>query len=472
MKRQPVFKKPFIRISFILLIIAVIFGVVMFHGREMMFALAYDELSISDKDRVLVLAPHPDDEVLACGGVIQKAVELGIPVKVVFLTYGDSNQWSFIVYRKRPAIIPKAVRAMGMVRHDEAIEADKTLGLTPDQLIFLGYPDFRTLNIWYSRWGDAAPEKSMLTEVRAVPYMNAYRPGAPYKGEEILKDLKSILLEFKPTKIFLSHPGDFNPDHRALYLFTRVALWDLGAALNPGIYPYLIHYRNWPKPKGLNADKVLIPPQIFERQVKWLAYSMSSESVERNLRALKKHKSQYTASAKFLTSFIRTNELFGDFPYVALDNKRPASDLLINRSDLFEELPEELIKEEEENFVGLDNHSLYIDDGALVILVKLSHNLREKTGVSIYVFGYRAERPFAEMPKIHVKLGLTGHKVYDGLKLLPGNSIKITRSGKALTFRIPFDLLENPDRLLTSGRTYFEDVPLDWVSWRVLKIER
>lgn len=75
---------------------------------------------------------------------------------------------------------------MGMVRHDEAVEADKTLGLDPEDLIFLGYPDFRTLNIWYAHWGNAVPMKSMLTRTRSVPYKDAYRPGALYKSDEIL----------------------------------------------------------------------------------------------------------------------------------------------------------------------------------------------------------------------------------------------------------------------------------------------
>ena len=49
-------------------------------------------LALSTNDRVLVMAPHPDDESLGCGGIIQTAVERHIPVRVVFFTYGDNNQ--------------------------------------------------------------------------------------------------------------------------------------------------------------------------------------------------------------------------------------------------------------------------------------------------------------------------------------------------------------------------------------------
>lgn len=44
-------------------------------------------LALSTNDRVLVMAPHPDDESLGCGGIIQAAVERHIPVHVVFFGY-------------------------------------------------------------------------------------------------------------------------------------------------------------------------------------------------------------------------------------------------------------------------------------------------------------------------------------------------------------------------------------------------
>ena len=39
-------------------------------------ARAYEPLLLGDDERLLVLAPHPDDEVLAAGGVIQEALDL------------------------------------------------------------------------------------------------------------------------------------------------------------------------------------------------------------------------------------------------------------------------------------------------------------------------------------------------------------------------------------------------------------
>jgi len=302
-----------------IIIIGIIYRFIyMNQAKQIAQELPWQNVTLTPQDRILILAPHPDDEVLGCGGIIQKAVKLNLPVRIVFLTYGDNNQWSFMIYRKRPVVMPKAVQTMGLIRHDEAIAAAKVLGISSEQLTFLGYPDFRTLNIWYSHWGDNPPVDSMLTEVKAVPYDNAFRPGALYKGEEILQDLKTILREFKPTKIFLSHPSDHHPDHRALYLFTNIALWDLDEEIQATLFPYLIHYKKWPKPKGYFPDKLLEPPQLFKQTIIWQNNNLNNEEVKLKYNAIKKHKSQYNSNAKYLLSFIRTNELFGDFPVITL----------------------------------------------------------------------------------------------------------------------------------------------------------
>ena len=50
-------------------------------------------LRMTAKDRLLILAPHPDDESLATGGLIQRAVKAGAKVRVLFATDGDNNPW-------------------------------------------------------------------------------------------------------------------------------------------------------------------------------------------------------------------------------------------------------------------------------------------------------------------------------------------------------------------------------------------
>jgi len=212
-------------------------------------------LQFGSGDRVLILAPHPDDESLATDGVIQQAIAMGLPVRVVFLTYGDANQWSFALYRKRPELGSVAVEGMGLVRQNEALAATALLGLKPDNGTFLGYPDLGTLAIFGRHWRDQPPLRAVLSRATAVPYASALSPGAPYKGEQILGDLETVLRQFRPTVVFMSHSADHNPDHEALYLFTRVALWDLSGEIQPRLSPYLVHYPRWPEPRGAHPAR-------------------------------------------------------------------------------------------------------------------------------------------------------------------------------------------------------------------------
>src|SRR3954453_16957003 len=232
-------------------------------------------VALQDGDRILVLVPHPDDEVLGAGGVLREAVRRGLPVRVVFLTNGDSNEWSFLAYRKRPVLMPGGALAMGAIRHQEARAAAAALGGPAADLTFLGYPDYGTLDIWRSHWALSPPDRGRLTRARAVPYPTAFRPGAPYKGEEILADLETILRDFKPTRIFVSHPADHHPDHAALYLFTRVALWDLQGEVSATVHPFLVHYPGWPGIKG----KELAPPDRLLAGFHWQSRDLDPEAV-------------------------------------------------------------------------------------------------------------------------------------------------------------------------------------------------
>ena len=397
---------------------------------------------------------------------------MGLPVRVVFFTYGDNNQWSFVVYRKHPVIRPGFVRRMGMIRHDEAVAAAKALGLLPGDLIFLGYPDFGTLHMWNDYWAARPPFRSMLTRVTAVPYPNALRPGALYKGDEVLQDLTTVLREFRPTKVFVSHPADHMPDHLALYLFTRVALWDLESELTPELYPYLVHFtfKRWPTPRGDHPDKALTPPPSFAQQIAWQIHPLSSQQIERKRAALKAHRTQYSTSATYLRSFLRTNELFGDFPVFTLRPPASTASLALDGTPHAIGTPEELTDVERAAFVGIEVRSAQIDNEALTLTIEFSRPLAQAVEASVYAFGYRRDHPFAHMPKLHLKLGAATHEVYDQDRRLPPGRVQITRAPKQIVFRVPLDLLGNPERVLVSARSYLGEVPLDWVSWRVLEL--
>ena len=435
---------------------------------------AIPELTLSPKDRILVLAPHPDDEVLGNAGILQRAVAMKLPVKVVYFTYGDSNQWSFLLYRKHLVIMPKAVQGMGIVRRDEAITAASILGVNRQDLIFLGYPDFGTMNIWYSHWNDRLPLMSMLTRVTKVPYQGAFRPGALYKGEEIERDLRSVLRTFKPTKIFLSHPADHNGDHLSLYLFTRVAVWDEDMEDMVTFYPYLIHYIGWPKPWGFHPDKTLIPPEALSKIIEWKQYHLSKEEFDLKKAALQAHRSQYSSSRSYLSSFVRSNELFGDFPLIRLHLNENSS--VFSSKYKFvpsAELPEELSPKEKMAFIGIEWKFVRWEGNHLSISIALSKPLAANVEASIYIFGYQRKGdkvPFASMPKISVNLGVLSYNVFDQAKRISQDSVEVKRSSNEIIINVPLKLIGNPDRILTSARTYLGNVPLDSASWMAVEL--
>jgi LmbE family N-acetylglucosaminyl deacetylase len=49
--------------------------------------------SLTFRSRLLIFAPHPDDESLACGILLQHAVNAEAAVLVIYLTDGENNPW-------------------------------------------------------------------------------------------------------------------------------------------------------------------------------------------------------------------------------------------------------------------------------------------------------------------------------------------------------------------------------------------
>ena len=138
-------------------------------------------------DRVLIMAPHPDDETIATAGVIQSAKKSGAAVKVMCFTNGDHNELSFIVYEKRIPLKSGEFIHMGETRRNETIAAMRSLGLEEADLAFLGYPDFGTMEILTKSVVSRAMAYSMpsgmvvFSRSRAVrPPVDTSSPLAPY----------------------------------------------------------------------------------------------------------------------------------------------------------------------------------------------------------------------------------------------------------------------------------------------------
>ena len=406
---------------------------------------ASGSMQLGEGDRILVLAPHPDDEVLGAGGVLREAVRRGLPTRVVFLTNGDSNEWSFLAYRKRPVILPRAVLAMGTMRRQEALAATEALGVPARDVSFLGYPDYGTLAIWRDHWGARPPDRGRLTRATAVPYPTAYRPGAPFKGEEILADLEAILRDFRPTRIFVSHPADRHPDHAALYLFTRVALWDLQGQVAATVHPFLVHYPGWPAEKGFHPGEELAPPPKLLAGFRWQTRELTGEDVDAKRQALAAHHTQYGYSASRLLPFVRGNELYGDLAVPALVPGGAAVDL--------QDLTVRIVKDQ------------------LEIAASLAQPLQEKSAVTLYAFGYRPDRPFGGMPKLAIRVGPHAWTVRDQERLLPRATVQVSTGSRRLVARIPLAALGDPRRLFLRAQTGTPRASLGQTPWWVVEVQ-
>jgi len=147
----------------------------------------------AQRDRLLVVAPHPDDETLACGELIQSALAEGAAVRVVFATDGDNNPWPQRWIEKRWHIGAKERRRWGERRRGEAAQALHMLGAGAIQSRFLGLPD------------------QGLTD-------------ALMHGDALVDALAAEIVAVAPTHLALPSLRDRHPDHSALHVATELAL--------------------------------------------------------------------------------------------------------------------------------------------------------------------------------------------------------------------------------------------------------
>jgi LmbE family N-acetylglucosaminyl deacetylase len=92
-------------------------------------------------ERVLLFAPHPDDESIGAGGLLQRLARAGAPVKVVYLTDGEHNDLAHRALLKRWRIDDGDRDAYAAMRRGESLDALSTIGIDPAAATFLHLPD-------------------------------------------------------------------------------------------------------------------------------------------------------------------------------------------------------------------------------------------------------------------------------------------------------------------------------------------
>lgn len=155
--------------------------------------------STAGKTSALVFAPHPDDEVLGCGGVLAIKAQAGMRVKVVVMTDGRTSHGKHIDASELAAI-----------RRAEAEEAGQILGVSSGYE-FLEIEDHRL----------ARHRESALSRV------------------------VDIIQEFRPEEIFVPHRRDLISDHVETSRIVRRAVEQVGRPVVLLEYPIWL-WNGWP----------------------------------------------------------------------------------------------------------------------------------------------------------------------------------------------------------------------------------
>jgi LmbE family N-acetylglucosaminyl deacetylase len=147
----------------------------------------------------LIVAPHPDDETLGCGGAIALLRQLDLPVAVAIISDGTKSHPNS---RKYPASVLRDLR------EQESIAALNILGVDAQDITFFRFPDGNVPNIGEAEFDSA---------------INLFQ---------------SYLTQITPATILLPWRGDPHRDHRASWQLINAAIKNL--EISPRLLEYLI----------------------------------------------------------------------------------------------------------------------------------------------------------------------------------------------------------------------------------------
>lgn len=149
--------------------------------------------TLDPRSRVMMFAPHPDDESLAAGVFLQRAAAAGAAVRVVYGTDGEKNCWPQRFLERKVRIGDADRQRWGARRRAEALAALRTVGIGPDQVEFLGLPDQGVTDLLL---GGCC---------------------------ETVRRLAKIIRDWAPTHLLVPSTADTHPDHSGLAVLLRIA---------------------------------------------------------------------------------------------------------------------------------------------------------------------------------------------------------------------------------------------------------
>ncbi|SFL46492.1 PIG-L deacetylase family protein [Pelosinus propionicus] len=370
---------------------------------------------VPKETRLLVIAPHCDDEVLGCGGMIHDVLQAGGQVLVVVMTNGDGFTIATEEEFHRLFLTREDYVNSGYTRQKETIQALQLLGVSEKQIFLLGYPDRGLEHLWMDNWNKDQPYQSRYTGSDHSPYSNSYQKNAPYAGQAVLENLEQIMLNFKPNVIVVPHPADEHPDHAAAWAFAATCFAKIsnsGRASGMHLYTYLIHRGDFPIPHGYQNDALLLPPRpLYQVQhSNWMTYPIDLETEVLKEEAIKEYASQTKVPimSSLLHSFIRKNELFAD-PYIPYVIQKPSESDLSSLS-AWSSQESILVNTRSTSLIGALEHKgkistidSYLQDKTIWLHLHIPGFVGKQNQyqVSIVAFGLRGNKTIREKDVLH-----------------------------------------------------------------------
>jgi len=249
---------------------------------------------------VLIVAPHPDDEVIGCAGVVLRAVEERKRVTVAILTNGDGHValTAAAAKKEREQLTTEDFMEAGALRQGHSVSAMKRLGVPRADLIFLGYPDGGLEKMW--QMDGSAVFQQMLTQKRETYGLTAHDyhslthgSPAPYVKASVVADLAEIIRARKPQEIFVSHESDKHGDHRIAFWLAREA--SRAAAFQGRFLAYVVHGDPLPREPDLRLK--LTPQEYATKRAALIDHTKGTSPVHDGL----------------VKEYLKPEELFWDF---------------------------------------------------------------------------------------------------------------------------------------------------------------
>lgn len=280
------------------------------------------KLAINARERLLVLAPHPDDESLSAAGLMQQVMDQGGSVRVVVVTAGDAYVDAVQQQTGKRHPSRRDYIRFGETRLEESRRASQLIGKGFTHLDLLGFSDGAIYPDLISHWLRQKPMRSEFTGISHVSYRAAIDRGVAQDGQDLRNELIEIMRETQPTMIAFPDVMENDSDHAGLGIFTLLAVHDWLEFATPSPTPprmlaYLIHWQHgWPKGSdwGIAQDwskqPMTLPDDLPLRGHSRACIHLSPKQVQVKHDALALYQTQQLIMPDFLAAFIRNSECF------------------------------------------------------------------------------------------------------------------------------------------------------------------